>query len=50
MNNIINFNGMQAVILNPKMLEEIKKQEVKAKEWEAKMDAQIKKENGIPKA
>lgn len=45
MSNVIKFGPMlQAIILNPKLLEQIKKEEVEAKKWEAKMDAKIKKE------
>lgn len=50
MNNIINFNGMQAIILNPKLLALLEKQEKENKKFEEKMDRQIKKENGVSKA
>ena len=45
MDNILIFGNMlQAVILNPKLLEQIKKEEAKNKAFEAEMDKLIKKE------
>jgi len=42
MDNILIFGNMlQAVILNPKLLEQIKKEEAKNREFEAEMDAKI---------
>lgn len=41
MDNIINFDNMQAVILNPKLLEQIRLEEAMNKQFENKMDKEI---------
>lgn len=41
MDNVINFDNMQAVILNPKLLEQIRLEEATNKEFEDRMDKEI---------
>lgn len=43
MDNILIFNGMQAIIINPDLLKKIKEEEAKNKKFEEKMDKEIKK-------
>lgn len=42
----VNFGDTEVGVLNQQLAEKLKKQEIEAKKFEAKMDAQIKKVRG----